>query len=265
MNIPELPWWVVDRLTAERDAATELLESLDADPDLRVADKFAEEVEYTDESLEFALNLAADGDARGLFAEIGLDYSGFSFGTPAQRLALRVQMLDALLVLQPKGDTKDTAPGSFRKKYPKNTGRERHIVLDAFVSHATEDKKDVVEPLVTELKRRGLAVWYDVLDLKVGDSLRQTIDHGLAFSRFGIVVLSRTFLQKEWTQYELNGLLSREMEGRKVILPIWHRISKEDLLEYSPSLVDKVALSTDRLSIQEIASRLYDVMNDGTT
>jgi hypothetical protein len=88
------------------------------------------------------------------------------------------------------------------------------------------------------------------------------IDKGLAGSRFGIVVLSRAFLQKNWTQYELDGLVSREMEGTKVILPIWHNITKEEVLKYSPSLADKYALNSDRDSLDVIAKQLSNAFKD---
>jgi hypothetical protein len=131
-----------------------------------------------------------------------------------------------------------------------------HIGDDAFISHASEDKVEVVQPLATALTKLGYRIWYDEFELRVGDSLRQSIDKGLVNSRFGIVVLSPSFFAKNWPRYELNGLTAREIGGRKVILPIWHRITREDVLAYSPSLSDKVALSTDRLSIKEIASAL---------
>jgi hypothetical protein len=132
----------------------------------------------------------------------------------------------------------------------------KHIGYDAFISHATEDKVKVVRPLATALTRLGCRVWYDEFELRVGDSLRKSIDKGLINSRFGIVVLSPAFFAKNWPQYELNGLTAREINGRKVILPIWHSVSRKQVLRYSPSLADKVALLTARLSIKHIAAAL---------
>jgi hypothetical protein len=45
-------------------------------------------------------------------------------------------------------------------------------MFDVFISHASEDKEAFVEPLATELRKRGLKVWFDKFELKVGDSLR---------------------------------------------------------------------------------------------
>jgi hypothetical protein len=103
-------------------------------------------------------------------------------------------------------------------------------------------------------------VWYDETQLRIGDSLRQKIDAGLARSRFGLVVVSHSFFAKNWPQYELDGLVSLEMAGRQRILPVWHEITKDEVLDYSPSLADKVALSTATYTVEEIAQEIADVV-----
>lgn len=133
---------------------------------------------------------------------------------------------------------------------------------DVFISHASEDKDSLVRPLAQELTDMGFNVWYDESTLKVGDSLRQKIDQGLSSSRYGVVVLSGAFFAKNWPQYELNGLVAREMHGGKVILPIWHKVSKDEVIKYSPTLADKVALNTTISSVSEIAKQLSEVLRD---
>lgn len=127
---------------------------------------------------------------------------------------------------------------------------------DVFISHAWEDKEVFVRPLVEELIRNNIAVWYDDFSLKPGDSLRRSIDFGLVHSRHGIVVLSPSFFEKEWTQWELDGLISRQnSEKTQIVIPIWHNIDKEHILKISPSLADKVAI-INRGELKEIANRL---------
>lgn len=116
---------------------------------------------------------------------------------------------------------------------------------DLFISHASEDKSAVVKPLADALKERGVKVWYDEFELKLGDSLSRSIDHGLIHSNFGLVVLSKNFFAKQWTEYELQSLLSRATSGERIILPLWHRIGKEDVRQYSLYLADLKALSTE--------------------
>lgn len=115
---------------------------------------------------------------------------------------------------------------------------------DLFISHASEDKDDVVRPLVAHLNELGLKVWVDELELTIGDSLRRNIDKGLSRSRFGAVVISPAFVSKEWPNKELDALVSREDGGDKVILPIWHRLNHDEVRDFSPLLAGKLAVST---------------------
>jgi len=115
---------------------------------------------------------------------------------------------------------------------------------DVFISHAWEDKEDIAGPLAEALRRKGLRVWYDEFTLTLGDSLRRSIDRGLAQSRYGVVILSPNFFAKEWLQKELDGLAAREVGYGKIILPVWHNVTWEDVRRFSPTLADKLAVST---------------------
>lgn len=134
------------------------------------------------------------------------------------------------------------------------------VEYDLFISHASEDKDEFVRPLAETLENIGVKVWYDEFTLKVGDSLRKSIDHGLVKSRFGTVILSSAFCSKNWTQYELDSMVAREMNGYKMILPIWHKITKNEVINFSPAIADKVALNTSLQSIEEIAGALAEVI-----
>jgi hypothetical protein len=132
--------------------------------------------------------------------------------------------------------------------------------FDVFISHAGEDKEDVVRPLAHALRGHGLDVWYDEFELRIGDSLRRKIDEGIARSRFGIVVLSSSFFAKGWPQYELDGLVTMAVSGQQVLLPLWHGVSKDEVVRQSPSLADKVALRTSDYTIDEIAAEITSVV-----
>ncbi len=123
---------------------------------------------------------------------------------------------------------------------------------DVFISHASEDKAALVKPLANALKEAGVKVWFDEFELKFGDSLSRSIDYGLVHASFGIVILSKSFFAKQWTDYELRSLLSRVTGGEHIILPIWHNIDRKDIMEYSPYLADIKALSTS-IGIEDLA------------
>lgn len=126
---------------------------------------------------------------------------------------------------------------------------------DVFISHASEDKDAIVRPLATELERLSVRVWYDEFSLKLGDSLSASIDKGLKESRFGLLVLSKNFLRKNWPDYEYRSLLTRQTDGEKVILPLWYGVTKEDVKGYSLFLADIMGfpVSEDNLMVVTLA------------
>ena len=132
-----------------------------------------------------------------------------------------------------------------RAKRPRHVSvrRQPHrIRYDAFLSHASEDKAAIATPLYKALTRARVSVWYDQSVLTLGDSLRRRIDEGLSRCRFGIVILSPKFFSKDWPQRELDGLVAREnASGQKAILPVWHKITKSQVANYSPTLADRLA------------------------
>lgn len=119
---------------------------------------------------------------------------------------------------------------------------------DVFVSHASEDKDAIARPLAKELRSRGLKVWYDEFELKIGDSLSEKIDEGLAASHHGIVILSSHFFEKEWSKKELGGLTATEDGRRNRILPVWHKVTKQEVAARSPTLADRKAATAEGIS-----------------
>ncbi len=133
-------------------------------------------------------------------------------------------------------------------------------LFDVFISHASEDKENFVRALAQRLEKEHLHVWYDEFSLKLGDSLRRSIDIGLSKSHYGIVVLSTSFFKKQWAQRELDALVAREtIGGEKIILPIWHQITKEQICEYSPTIADLVAVSSDK-GINHVVEQILKVI-----
>lgn len=135
---------------------------------------------------------------------------------------------------------------------------------DVFISHAYEDKESVVRGLASSLEAEGLRVWYDEFTLTVGDSLGHSIDHGLKRSRYGIVVLSPSFFAKRWPQIELDGLQTRERDGTKVILPVWHGLDFDGVASYSPTLAGRLAASTSG-GMGEVVRQVLRAIRDSRT
>jgi hypothetical protein len=132
---------------------------------------------------------------------------------------------------------------------------------DAFISHASEDKDSFVRELYQTLTNFGLKIWYDEFTLKVGDSLSKSIDSGLLNSDFGVMIISQSFLNKGWPEYEYRSLLSREIGNKPVILPVWYNVTKDQVSQYSLYLADKFAISANDKTINQVALKLLEVLN----
>jgi len=148
-----------------------------------------------------------------------------------------------------------------------NTGQplkaKNEYKWDAFICHASEDKKNVVAPLAELLRNKKMDIWYDEFELKIGDSLLKKIDEGLIGSRYGIVVISPSFFKKQWPQAELDGLFQKELDGKKVILPVWHNVKRSDVAAYSPILAGKIAGTTER-GLKSLSDELeIAILNSG--
>lgn len=129
---------------------------------------------------------------------------------------------------------------------------------DVFISHSSIDKETIARPLATALEKHGLSTWLDEEQLNVGDSIRRGIDEALRCSRFGIVILSQTYLKNEWTLKELDALFNKEKKYSKTVLPISHGLELSDIEFFSPLLADKVFLNTKDRSIDNLAKTIQD-------
>lgn len=156
-----------------------------------------------------------------------------------------------------------TSPPASQKKLPARavsaTPKNAHR-WEVFISHASEDKP-YVEPLAKALEAAGVSVWYDKTGIGWGDDIRASIDDGLLNCDYGLVVFSKAFLGKEkWTEYEVSALFGLETVDKKRILPIWHEVTYEDVLKYSPALAQRRAKSSVDDSNDEIVGSVLSML-----
>jgi hypothetical protein len=124
------------------------------------------------------------------------------------------------------------------KKY--SMARLAKVKPVAFISHDSNDKSDIARPIAQGLARMGLSVWFDEFSLKPGDRLRESIEKGMKDCKKCILILTPNFLANSgWTSAEFNMIFTREiMEGKPLVVPVWAGVSKQDVYEYSPGLVN---------------------------
>lgn len=138
--------------------------------------------------------------------------------------------------------------------------KEEQKEYDAFLSHASEDKKIIADKLVKKLIGQGLKIWYDDFCIKPGDSIREKIDEGLLKSRHGLLLLSKNFFKKDWCKKELNALFLKNIDNIKnKIFPIWFGVNHDDVKNYSLLIADIKAF---RLSEDNIDEIIKDIINN---
>ena len=127
---------------------------------------------------------------------------------------------------------------------------------DTFICHASEDKEFMAKPLHQALSEAGVYAWLDESEIRLGQSIRQKIDEGLANCRSATVILSRPFFMKNWTQYEMDGIVGRQMQREILLFPIQHGITIEEIRNHSPSLAGISLWNSSNHSPEKIAAEI---------
>lgn len=141
----------------------------------------------------------------------------------------------------------------------KDTSMGKKYKYDVFISHAVEDKLPIANELFARLEEAGLKVWYSGSELNAGDSIARMVHEGLAKSRFGIVILSKNYIAKNWPLREFYHLLARESDGSKVILPVLYNITPAELALEDLTMADRFAINADK-GIDQVVARLIEAM-----
>ena len=171
------------------------------------------------------------------------------------------KVTDEINSLKPKNiPNKKPKPNSVKLDNDRDTSTR-----DVFICHASEDKQEVVEPIVNALEGTDISYWYDKAEIKWGDSITQKVNDGLKISRFVMVVLSSDFLNKKWAQRELNAILNIQASSGevKILLLIVGNDSREreSILSQFPLLNDLLYLTWNG-STQEIIEALQSRLSD---
>ena len=130
----------------------------------------------------------------------------------------------------------------------------RDYNYDVFISHANADKEKYVDDLWKVVSGLGIRIFYDKDVISWGDNWKEIILNGTADSEFAIIVISKSFFGREWTEKQLNEFLSQQNEsGQKIVLPLLYEIERSDLINHYPELEEIQCISAEYYSKEEIA------------
>ena len=120
---------------------------------------------------------------------------------------------------------------------------------DFFISHASAEKDHLARPLADALQTHGQRVWYDEFSINLGDDLERVIDYGTRSSLFGVIVISKSFFGRRWTEAELQALL------HKRVFLVLHGVEPEALAALRPELANRFSISSD-VGVERIADAI---------
>lgn len=142
-----------------------------------------------------------------------------------------------------------------------------------FISHASKDKENVVEPLINCLENAGISnIWYDKYQIEEGHSIIRKINEGLENSKIGIVIITPHFIKKPFTKWELDCLVYLTIYNEIRLIPLLRNITKEEILKknrlMAPLRFIEISTECDPIMIEhlrnylDIGDTLIDNPND---
>lgn len=165
------------------------------------------------------------------------------------------------------GSTILYTPSEIRTLTPVRENVEKRVdkldLRDIFLCHAWDDRKGAAKVLHDILESKGVSVWFSEKDVALGSSLLREIDKGLVKSRVGIVLVTPLFLKRikgeGIADKELSALLARDL-----LVPIVHNTTYDELRDVSPLLGSRSGLSTIEDSMEDIGSKLAELVSPET-
>ena len=152
----------------------------------------------------------------------------------------------------------------FFEKATKSDHHQKNIYnhkYDIFLSFAEEDVEVAIK-IYDALIEKGLIVWFSRKHLKTGDSIVGVINEAIKRSRYGLVLLSPHTIEDQihFPFLELTALLNKKLYGQlKGLLPLYHCISHEEIVQNFPLYADQMALNTE-IGITTIANKIEQMI-----
>ncbi|KAI4312887.1 hypothetical protein MLD38_037678, partial [Melastoma candidum] len=103
---------------------------------------------------------------------------------------------------------------------------------DVFVSFRGPDTRyDITDYLYETMTGKGIHVFRDTEEIRHGEEIRDELCRAVPDSRIHIVVFSKGYASSAWCLRELAMMVDccRDSVSRKVILPIFYKVSPSDV------------------------------------
>jgi len=133
---------------------------------------------------------------------------------------------------------------------------------DVMISYSHDDSKTVAKALYDELTAYGWEVWWDEVELEIGDSIRESIDNATSKSEHAVILISPSYFEG-MSEWELDGLVQRHNKSaHNLILPLLHKMKFEELQEESPSLANIIGEEVTEENVPEVTAKLHSAIEN---
>jgi TIR domain. len=96
----------------------------------------------------------------------------------------------------------------------------REFTRTVFLSHSHSDKR-FVRNLAKALREKGIGVWVDDAEIRVGESLIEKLRSAIDNVDYVVAVLSEASIKSEWVKRELDIAMNHEIESKRMkVLPL---------------------------------------------
>ena len=133
---------------------------------------------------------------------------------------------------------------------------------DVFLSYAPEDKDSFSDELSAILQyKHGLKILYQSIAISSEASIKKLVNDSIKNSKHALILLSRNYIKKYCKDCKLESLFQLQSNGGKIILPIWHDITKKEIQDFSPTMSQNLVLNTTMMTPEEISDHFISLFH----
>lgn len=141
--------------------------------------------------------------------------------------------------------------------------------MKVFICFAAEDRYNIAEPIAYNLKNYGIDIWYDRLNLLLGDNrIDKNIIDGAKNCEYAILIISKVTNKSKCAMEEIEIIKKRYSNKKVVVFPIIYNLKPEEIptsLVWVKQLIFKEV--THRSGTREICNHIAckitsDILNN---
>ena len=129
--------------------------------------------------------------------------------------------------------------------------KKEHI----FISYSENDFDETIQSLIDILKEKGMEINFERIEECFSF---EDIGNKFSEARLSILILSKNYLKSHGNSI-IENVISNEYEKESVILPIWHKISKNEMFELKDLLEKNIHRNTFSYDMEDIASEVVEI------